>query len=150
MWVLNEWLHALPHSSKVTQGLARSGYTEEAWFSLGCLSLHMCTCMCVHDNEDSCCGEALSLTTPTHTYPYYSNPNNSTHGSRRSDCWKLYLCWLKCWATMPWQPSFNLLSTLSPLLLCCDSHHNSCCLWTCQAARDTKMTKPTFDIRSVH
>lgn len=54
------------------------------------------------------------------------------------------------WATMPWQPSLNLLSTSSPLFLCCDSHHNSCCLWTCQAAKDTKTTESTFDIRSCY
>lgn len=62
----------------------------------------------------------------------------------------LCVCWLKCWATMPWQPSLNLLSTSSPLLLCRDSHHNGCCLWTCQAAKDTKTTQSTFDIRTCH
>lgn len=35
------------------QGLPRSGYVEEQRFTLGCLSLRMCTCMCVHDNKDS-------------------------------------------------------------------------------------------------
>lgn len=141
------------------QPSSRSG-TGSAWLhtrtvvhSSVCLSVHMHVCM--HENTDSpVCSLLLKhfMVNPddphlqTHTYCYHSDTDNS----RRGDCWELYVCWLKCWAMMPWQPSLNLLSTSSPLLLCCDSHHNGCWLWTCQAAKDTKTTQSTFDIRSCH
>lgn len=122
-----------------------------------CLCTRACAGMTlsIHWSVLSCRG-ALSSSpitktyTHTYTHPCHGNPDNSSHGSRRGDCWELAACWLKCWATVPWQPSLNLLSTSSPLLLCCDSRHNGCCLWTCQAAKDTKMTESTFDIRSCH
>lgn len=123
----------------------------------------MCVCICacvrmttrIHRSV-LCCGDTLwsTLITPTYKYThilYHSNRDNSrSHGSRRGDRWELHVCRLNCWATMPWQPSLNLPSTSSPLWLCCDSHHNGCCLWTCQAAKDTKTTESTFDIRSCH
>lgn len=58
-------------------------------------------------------------------------------------------CMCVDWSAGPRCPD-SLPSTSSPLLLCRDSHHNGRCLWTCQAAKDTKTTPSTFDIRSCH
>ncbi len=134
------WSHAILHSSRVAPGLAQSGFTQERCFTLGCVCLHMCMCVCVHYNKDSpVCSVVLRhfMVKPDHphlhAYSYHSNPDNSSHGSIEEST--VGSCMCVDWSSGPRCPD-SLPSTFSqPRHLCCSAVTLATMAAACEPAR---------------
>lgn len=109
----------------------------------------MCRYMCV-----SVTGWFSNTHIHTCKYSYHGNSASDNSSHDWGGHWEICTC---AWMWFKWRghdlpdshPS-TFFSTSSPRRLCSDSCHNGCCLWTCQAAKNTKMTGATFDTRSSH
>ena len=127
------WSHAILHSIRVAPGLAQSGSTQERWFTLWCVCLHMCMRVCVHDKKNSlvCClwqrhfmvnpdYPYLHSHTESHTHYNHSNPDNSSQCAERwllgAVCELIEVLGHDALTAFP-QPSLNLVTSVALLWL---------------------------------
>lgn len=109
--------------------------SSRARSSPGSRTSGVCVCVCLHVSMCTCMATRIDRSIPRCWDTLWSSQSIPHQRTRTIEATPGLI---EFWAVQPWQASLNLLSTSSPPPLRCDSHHNGCCLWTYQAAMDTK------------